>query len=182
MTVATSKDKGDTLEGAQTGAQSPGFVAQPNPGGPETVPSTSTPPSEVGTEEGTTETTDAPRLFGGLTAKEAGERSALRRREREQAGEQDLAHERSDETLIVRTTVPTGAIIARLAKDAKGGNVQAARELRGWLAQLPVETDTDLSSLDRRTRQAVLARVLNELEQDEEGSTAGGEDEASQGE
>ena len=125
--------------------------------------------NEVISDADTGDNTEAPRLFGSLTPQEAGRRSAQARRERATSSEAIIVQEHADEVKLVRTTVPTGRIIQRLSKDAAGGNVQAARELRGWLAELPIETDTDLSALDRRTRQALLARLLLELEDVGEG-------------
>lgn len=121
------------------------------------------------------EETKPKRLFGSLTPQEAGRRSALARKAREQSSETAEVQARSDEVKLVRTTVATGQIIQRLSKDAAGGNVQAARELRGWLSELPIETDTDLSALDRRTRQALLAKLLlmvSEEAQEEEQAAA----------
>jgi hypothetical protein len=85
-----------------------------------------------------------------------------------EAQEADLvATERQHEVVVVRTTVATGAILKRLERDAKQGSTQAARELRAWLSDLPIETDTDMSALDKRTRQALLARLLEEVEERE---------------
>lgn len=136
-------------------------------GGTETI-ETDLPGSSGGEREEETDTpAKAPRLFGGLTPAEAGLRSAQRRAERALAGETEVARSRSGETRTVRTSVETGSVIDKLARDAKSGNVQAARELRAWLSELPVEEDTDLSALDKRTRQQVLARVVAEIEADE---------------
>jgi hypothetical protein len=122
----------------------------------------------VGKTDGETENVaTAQPLFGGLTAQEAGRRSAARRAERALAGETDQAAERRDETRTVRCTIETGKVLERLSKDAKGGNVQAARELRSWLSDLPVESATEVSALDKRTRQQVLTRVLSEIEAEE---------------
>lgn len=78
----------------------------------------------------------------------------------------DLAagvHDAKGEVLIVRVTVQTGQIIAKLAKDAQGGNTQSARELREWLKTVEIERDTDISALDAQTRQKLKARLLHEI-------------------
>jgi hypothetical protein len=106
--------------------------------------------------------------FGSLTPQEAGRRSAQRRAERAAEVDEQEAHSRADEVVIVRTTIETGKVIDKLARQAKDGNVQAARELRSWLAELPVETKTDLADLDPRLRQRILARVIAELEEAED--------------
>lgn len=69
--------------------------------------------------------------------------------------------------MLVRVSVQTGQIIKRLAKDAKAGNVQAARELRSWLSEVAQDSETSVSSLDKRTRQAVLARLIGEIEEED---------------
>lgn len=130
------------------------------------------------TDQAAEEGTKPVRLFGSLTPQEAGRRSAQARREREQSSETAEVQARADEVRLVRTTVATGSIIQRLSADAAKGNVQAARELRGWLSELPIETDTDLSSLDKRTRQALLAKLLREIEVEGEAQQAGMEEEA----
>ena len=111
------------------------------------------------------------RTFGGLTPSEAVALRWERERARQATDSEAQVHDRADEAIIVRTTVQTGAIISRLAADAKKGNTQAARELRAWLNEVQVETDTDASSLDKRTRQALMARLLDEV--DEEARTQG---------
>ncbi len=75
-----------------------------------------------------------------------------------------------DETILVRVPISTGAIIKRLAADAAKGSTQAARELRGWMAEVQTERDVDVSELDRSTRTRLLARLLLEVEGAEEGS------------
>lgn len=72
-------------------------------------------------------------------------------------------HDAKGEVLIVRVTVQTGQIIAKLAKDAQGGNTQSARELREWLKTVEIERATDISALDAQTRQKLKARLLHEI-------------------
>jgi len=110
--------------------------------------------------------TEPSRTFGGLTPSEAVALRWERERARQAEDAESQAHDRADEAIIVRTTVQTGAIISRLAADAKKGNTQAARELRAWLNEVQVETDTDASSLDKRTRQALMARLLDEVDEE----------------
>jgi hypothetical protein len=112
--------------------------------------------------------TESMPIFGALTPQEAGRRSAQRRAERAAESDEQEAHGRRDEVVIVRTTVETGKVIDKLSRQAKDGNVQAARELRSWLAELPVETNTDLEDLDPRVRQQLLARLIAEIEESEE--------------
>jgi len=110
--------------------------------------------------------TEPSRTFGGLTPSEAVALRWERERARQATDAEAQVHDRADEAIIVRTTVQTGAIISRLAADARKGNTQAARELRAWLNEVQVETDTDASSLDKRTRQALMARLLDEVDEE----------------
>lgn len=86
-----------------------------------------------------------------------------RHRAQEAADVESGAAARKGEVVVVRTTVATGEVIARLERDAKGGNVQAARELRSYLAEVEKESDTDVSALDRRTRQRVMGLLLAQI-------------------
>ena len=104
------------------------------------------------------------RQFGKLTPSEAASLRWEKERARAKDAEAQAVHEAQGTTLIVRTTVQVGQIIASLEKAAKKGDVAAARELRAYLAEAQVETETDLSSLDRRTLQALKARLLAEIE------------------
>lgn len=81
------------------------------------------------------------------------------------------AHEAAGHAVIVRTTVQVGDIITSLAKRA-AKDTGAARELRAYLADFPIESDTDVSALDRRTRQALLAMLIDDrlIEAWEDGS------------
>lgn len=106
--------------------------------------------------------------FGGLTPSEAAKKRWREKRAREQDEDQAQAAFARSEVALVRVTVETGQVIDRLAKDAKNGNTQAARELREWLARVEVETDTSVSALDRGTRQRMKARLLQEMAQDEQ--------------
>lgn len=83
------------------------------------------------------------------------------------AQDAEVAAASSGKVVLVRVPVQVGTIIARLASDAGKGQTQAARELRAYLEAYPAEDETDISALDRRTRQAVLARLLAEIEADE---------------
>lgn len=113
-----------------------------------------------------TSTMQTPTLLrSGVDPAEAARIRWQRDRERQAEAAESETHARQDETVIVRTTVATGQILKRLEGDAKKGNTQAARELRAWLSELPIETDTDISALDMRTRQALLARLLDEIEE-----------------
>lgn len=120
----------------------------------------------VATEEAPDEA-QGKRTFGGLTPQEAGRRGGLRRQEQARSRETEAVALSSGKVIVVRTPVEVGHIIARLAVDAKKGNTQAARELREWMRQFPAEDETDISALDARTQQQVLARVLAEIVEDE---------------
>ncbi len=109
------------------------------------------------------------RSFGGLTPQEAGRRSAQRRAEQARAAEADAVAQSSGKVIVVRVPVAVGDIISRLGIDAKKGNTQAARELREWMREYPAEDETDISALDTRTRQQVIARVLADIAEDEGG-------------
>lgn len=120
-----------------------------------------------GTEEGNTEGTSGQRNFGGLSPSEAGKRSAEARRRKALARDEDALAQSTGQVVLVRTPVNIGDIIGRLASDAKRGSTQAARELRSYLEAYPAEDATDMSVLDKRTRQLVIARLLEDIERDE---------------
>jgi hypothetical protein len=124
-------------------------------------------------EEGNVDTTSTQRSFGGLTPQEAGRRSAAARAEKARATEAQAVAQSSGKVLIVRTPIQVGNIMARLEVDAGKGNTQSARELREWMREYPAEDETDLSALDRRTRQQVIARVLADIAEDEGALPAG---------
>jgi hypothetical protein len=105
------------------------------------------------------------KLFGGLTPAEAARKRWESKRAREQDEDQAQAASARREVALIRVTVETGAVIDKLAREAKGGNVQAARELREWLNKVETETDTSVSALDRATRQRMKARLLAELQE-----------------
>jgi hypothetical protein len=125
------------------------------------------PTSEDSTEEEEAEERVRTGAFGGLTPAEAASRRWQRQRQREQDDAAAAVYDRSGEVLVVRTTVETGKIIARLSADAKQGSTQAARELREWLNRVDIERDTDVSALDRATRQRLKARILAEMHEEE---------------
>jgi hypothetical protein len=113
--------------------------------------------------------------FGKLSPSEAARVRWEQERARKTAREEQEAAEHGDEAVVVRTSVATGKIIRKLAQEAARGNVGAARELRGWLAEVAQDEETSVSALDRRTRQAVLARVLAEIEEEEAQAVEGGQ-------
>lgn len=130
------------------------------------------PGNEAGNGEnvdtGTTEQPGTQRKFGSLTPQEAGRRSAEARRRKSRAQDEEAVAASDGRVLIVRVPVPIGDIIGRLSTDAKkAGGHAAARELRAYLDAYPVEDETDVSALDRRTRQQVIARLLEEIREDE---------------
>ena len=103
------------------------------------------------------------RTFGGLSAREAGLRSAQKRQER-QLAQAEAVKARSDGRIVfVRVPVHLGDIVSALANGAAKGDAGQARELRSWMAEFPVDDSTDISALDRRTREALKARLLSEL-------------------
>lgn len=101
-------------------------------------------------------------LKGGHDPAEMARRRWAKDRARKSNDEEQAVHEQRGHAVVVRTTVQVGQIVSALAKDAAKGNTQSARELRAYLADFPVETDTDVSALDRRTRQALLAMLLDD--------------------
>jgi hypothetical protein len=123
--------------------------------------------STEATDGGTEGVRQGGKLKGGFDAAEAARLRWAKQRARDAEASDLATHERQHEVVVVRTTVATGAILKRLERDAKQGSTQAARELRAWLSDLPIETDTDMSALDKRTRQALLARLLEEVEERE---------------
>lgn len=61
-------------------------------------------------------------------------------------------------------------VVRTLNRAAKGGDVQAARELRAWLNEHPtVDKDVRLELQPRVIRNRLLARLLLELQEQEEG-------------
>lgn len=106
-------------------------------------------------------------LKSGVSAADAARLRWAKAREREAAQEEEAAALTSGKVVIVRTPVAVGDIIARLNTKAKTGDVQAARELREWMREYPADDETDMSALDARTRQQVLARVLAEIIEEE---------------
>jgi hypothetical protein len=109
--------------------------------------------------------------FGKLSPSQAARLRWDREKARQQDADEQAAHEAKGITVIVRTSVPIGKIIAKLSQAAQKGDVAAARELRAYLAEAAIETETDLSALDRRTLQTLKARLLQELA-DEDGLAA----------
>lgn len=89
-------------------------------------------------------------------------------RARQALAAEQAEHQARGIVIVVRTSVPMGEIISKLSALAKKGDVAAARELRAYLAEAEREQDTDLSHLDARTLQALKARLLQEIA-DEEG-------------
>lgn len=112
-------------------------------------------------------------LKSGVSAADAARLRWAKAREREAAQEEEAAALTSGKVVIVRTPVAVGDIIARLNTKAKTGDVQAARELREWMREYPADDETDMSALDTRTRQQVLARVLAEIIEEEGEAPAG---------
>jgi hypothetical protein len=101
-------------------------------------------------------------LRGGHDPAELARRRWAKHRERQQEDDKQTAYEARDQAVVVRVPVQIGAIIQALAKAAQRGGVAEARELRAYLAEYPVESDTDVGALDRRTRQALLAALLDD--------------------
>ena len=120
-----------------------------------------------GTEGENAEGTKDEPTFGGISAREAGLRSGEARRRKARARDEDAVAQSTGQVILVRTPVNIGEIIGRLAADAKRGSTQAARELRSYLEAYPAEDATDMSVLDKRTRQQVIARLLADIEADE---------------
>jgi hypothetical protein len=112
-------------------------------------------------------------LKSGVDPAEAARLRWAKAREREAAQEEEAAALSSGKVLLTRTPVHVGDIIARLNTKAKTGDVQAARELREWMREYPADDETDLSALDARTRQQVLARVLADIAEEEGEAPAG---------
>lgn len=112
-------------------------------------------------------------LFGGLSASEAASLRWQRERERKSQATDSETEQAGDEVIWVRVPVRTGEIIKRLAKDAKAGNVQAARELRAYLNEVASDAENSVSDLDRKTRRRVLDRLLAEIEEEDAAVAAG---------
>lgn len=132
---------------------------------------------QVRTDEGAREDQEGKQgkrlLKSGVDPAEAARLRWAKAREREAAQEEEAAALSTGKVVIVRTPVAVGDIIARLNTKAKTGDVQAARELREWMREYPADDETDMSALDARTRQQVLARVLAEIAEEEGEAPAG---------
>lgn len=137
---------------------------------PDAVPDAVSVPTEeeARTDKDAQKDAQGKAAFGGMTPSEAAQLRWAQHRARQQDAEALSVHEAGDEAMSVRVSVQTGAIIKRLARDAKAGNVQAARELRAYLAEVSQDSETSVSSLDKRTRARVLDRILAELDAEEE--------------
>jgi hypothetical protein len=109
------------------------------------------------------------RAFGGMSASEAGRKGALVREERKRAQAEAQAAASDGRVVFVRTPVALGDIVARLSTLAAKGDTSAARELRSWLAEYPVEETTDVAALDTRTREALKAELLMRIAHRAEG-------------
>jgi hypothetical protein len=127
---------------------------------PESAETTPSPDAEEGAKEGA--------QFGKLTPSQAASLRWQRVKERQAAGLTDVATEHANEVKWVRVPVRVGTIIQRLVRDASKGDVGAARELRSWLSEVE-EEGTETSQLDTKTRQAMLDRLLADIEAEEEG-------------
>ena len=118
------------------------------------------------------------------------ERMRALARRRWEARDAEVARQRAVEDLaqhdgrvvLVRTPVEVGSIIAKLSRDAKGGDTAAARELRAWLSQFPPDDSaadaSDLAAPQRSRIAALLARLIAEDEKalQAEGFEAGTQD------
>lgn len=102
------------------------------------------------------------KLKGGFDAREAARLRWAKERARKTDAEAEAIHAATGHAVVVRTSVQVGTIIQALARKAEKGGVTEARELRAYLSEFPIETDTDVSALDRRTRQALLAMLMDE--------------------
>lgn len=71
--------------------------------------------------------------FGGLDPREAGRRSAEKRRQRREAEAEREQREAEEALRSLDDRDSDLAIVARLRRDAAAGDVRAARELRAWL-------------------------------------------------
>lgn len=119
--------------------------------------------NEGTTGQGDGGATKPKRSFGGLTPQEAGRKSAEARKRRDLAQAESLRASSDGRIVFVRVPVHLGDIVAALANGATKGDAGQARELRSWMAEFPVDDDTDVSALDRRTRTALKARLLADL-------------------
>lgn len=101
-------------------------------------------------------------LRSGVDPREAARLRWEKDRARQADEAQQAAHEAKGQVVVARVPVQVGSIITSLAAKAAKGGVAEARELRAYLAEFPVETDTDVSALDRRTRQALLGMLIDD--------------------
>ena len=60
------------------------------------------------------------------------------------------------------------AVLAVLEREAQAGDIAAARELRAWRESRFIQERSQLADLDRSTRDALLTRLLREIEESEE--------------
>lgn len=81
--------------------------------------------------------------FGGMSPQEAGRRSAEVRRQRREAAAEQAEREAEAAARGLDDRQSDLAIVARLRRDAAGGNTQAARELRAWLDAIRAGDDVE---------------------------------------
>jgi hypothetical protein len=107
-------------------------------------------------------------LRGGHDPRELAQRRWAKQRESEAGADSASASEADHHVRLVTVPARIGKVIAALEREAANGNANAARELRGWLAEYPPD-DTELSveTLDKKTRQRALAYVLARLEEED---------------
>lgn len=65
----------------------------------------------------------------------------------------------------LRVPANAAAVVRKLAQGAQRGDVASARELRAWLDVVEADIPTSVSDLDAKTRHRLLARLLDELRQ-----------------
>jgi hypothetical protein len=86
----------------------------------------------------------------------------------------DTAEDGGNEDIrIVQAPIRISRIIGGLEREAVQGNPHAARELRAWLQDYPPRDDSiKAEDLDRRTRDRLLARLLAEIEEEDDAESS----------
>jgi hypothetical protein len=72
-----------------------------------------------------------------------------------------------DDVRMVLVPLPVAEIVRAYIKAAAKGNANAGRELRAWLEKYPPRDEgVDIAQLDRDMRDAILARLTREVEEE----------------
>jgi hypothetical protein len=128
--------------------------------------------SPAGGDAGTDAENDAQRMQakGRFSDPELARKAAQARWAKHRAPQLDAeiaAQADGDDVLMVYVPLPVAKIVRAYIKAAEKGNANAGRELRSWLEKYPPRDEcVDIAQLDRDMRDAILARLVREVEEE----------------